>query len=157
MRYELFLRSSAPLTEETLAEIRRRVTEAGREPLVLEVFRAGQDRAEQAGITGVDLGAQVADLPDPSLLWRTAFDLATAHGLTVFDPQLSRTVTAGDAELIAERVAQTIAYAQAAPVTTPAPGVGGMSASTRIWLLVAALVGLALVISRALRCASGGE
>jgi hypothetical protein len=143
MRYELFLRGSTPLTEATLADCRQRATAAD---LSLDPYRNAEGE-----LRGVDLGSD-PDAPRAARLCTLAFDLAREHELTVFDPQLGRAVTAGDEELIAQRLAQSAAFSLAAPVAPAVEGDGRLSPTLRLWLLVLGLMALAFLLIKAMTC-----
>lgn len=144
MRYELFLRSSSPLSEETLAEVRRR---AGEDDLSMDPYR----NADNGELLGVDLGTD-PDAPRASRLCALAFALAREHQLTVFDPQLGRSVTEGDGELIAQHLAQSAAFTLAVPVAPAVEGEGRISPTLRLWILVLGLMALAFLLIKAMTC-----
>jgi len=144
MRYELFLRGAAPLTDEQLDAIHAAADEA----LRVEAYRT-----EQHDVAGVDLGGGPSQNQAAERLCSAAFRLADQHGLTVFDPQLGRAVTSADEDAIRRQVEQSAAFAEAAPLTPVVEERPGLSPSLRLWLIVAALAALALVLGRALQCA----
>jgi hypothetical protein len=109
-------------------------------------------RWERYQVDGVTLGIDViASLDEPGAgdrLCQAAFAVAGGQGLTVFDPQLGRTVMEGDAETIVRQVERAHAFAEAAPVSAAS----GLAPSSRLWLLLGLLVVGALVLARALSC-----
>jgi hypothetical protein len=145
MRYELFLRGSAPLSDEDVDTIRAAADEA----LRVEAFRT-----EEHAVGGVDLGVDPSQIRAAERLCSAAFRLAAEHGLTVFDPQLGRAVTSADEDTIRRQLEQSAAFAEAAPLTPLVEERSGLSPSLRLWLIVAAFAALALVLGRALQCAA---
>jgi hypothetical protein len=145
-RYELFLRSTAPLDEPSLQAIAEAVAHAPT-PLVLE-------RVVADGRTcGVDLGAALDQPRAGDALCKVAFALASEHRLSVFDPQLGRLVTDGDREQIAAHVERTSAFDSAALLSVgPKPGTRRLSSSGRLWLVIAIGGGALLILMRALSC-----
>jgi len=153
MRYEFFLRRPAePLTDEELAAaVAALEGEEGGE-LSLEPYRD-----EDGALLGLDLGVGVEELAGAARLCRAAFALAAAHRLTVFDPQLGRSVTEGDEELIQHGFDRGAAFAMAAPISGATgggggAGGGGLSSSAKLWLAVIGVIALLLVVGRLLRC-----
>jgi hypothetical protein len=145
-RYELFLRSSAPLDEPALQAI---AAAAAQSPtsLVLERYVAdGQTR-------GVDLGAPLDQPRAAEALCKIAFALAAAHQLAVFDPQLGRPVTDGDREQIAQHFERTSAFDGAALLSVgPSPSTRRLSSSARLWLVIVLGGATLLILMRALSC-----
>lgn len=161
MRYELFLRRSAPLSpeedtsrqaprplsEQALAAAREAVQE-GHGALSLDPYHA-----EGGALAGFDLGVDPNQPGAAALLCRVTFRLAEEQQLGVYDPQLGRAVTAGDEALIGQQLEQNAAFVMAAPVTPRPEGVGAISPTLRLWLLVIGVVVLAFVLIRAASCA----
>jgi len=142
MRYELFLRI-ALLSDQTLETVRGEV--AGE--LSVDSYR------DPAGaLAGFDLGVDADHPGGAQQLCAAAFQLAADHGLTIYDPQLGRTVAAGDEEEIRQQLAQTAAFAMSAPVTPMTEG-QRLTPTLRLWLLVLGLVLGGLLLVRALSCA----
>lgn len=143
MRYELFLRRDTELEqpEELLAE-------ASAAELRAELYvhpHSGEAR-------GLDLGVDLEAPAGTARLCKAAFELAAAHGLQVFDPQLGRTVCAADQPAIEERFEQSSAFAVAAPVTPGADSPGLLSPSAKLWLLVIGVVVLLFLLLRGASC-----
>ncbi len=148
MRYELFLRSASPLSEQLLDEMRGVCQE-----MTLEPFLQGEESV------GVDLGVDVEDPAAARLLLKAAFSLAEQHGLSIFDPQLGRQVTEADRELITTQVGRTTAFMQAMPVSLAGMEQSadeGISSSTRLWLMIGGLIVLAMAVSQMLTCVFAG-
>lgn len=143
IRYELFLRSSTALPGEVLEQIRGQADEAD---LSLDPYRNPDGE-----LLGLDLGTD-PDSPRAARLCELAFALAREHQLTVYDPQLGRAVTAGDAELISQQLARSAAFTFAAPVASAATDEGRMSPTLRLWLLVIGMMGLAFLLIKAMTC-----
>ncbi len=149
MRYELFLRSAAPVADEVEAQVR-----ADCPDLEVSSFEA------EGQVMGVDLGADVEDPAAARLLVKAAFSSATRHGFQVYDPQLGRPVTEADRELITTQVERTAAFMQSMPVSTAgmAPDESeGMSPTTRLWVIIGAAVLGAMVVSQGLTCLFSGS
>lgn len=143
IRYELFLRSTTALPEAMLEQIRGRASEAD---LSVDPYRTPEGE-----LLGVDLGTD-PDAPRAARLCELAFALAREHQLTVYDPQLGRAVTSGDAELITQQLARSAAFTFAAPVASAGTDEGRLSPTLRLWLLVIGLMGLAFLLIRAMAC-----
>ena len=150
MRYELFLRSAAPLTEAVVEQIR-----TANEDLSVDPY---QDEAGM--LMGVDLGVELEDPAGPRLLLKAAFPLALDHGLRMFDPQLGRPITDADHEMVTEQMERTMAFMQSMPVSTAGQLVSGqqegISATTRLWLMIGGAMALALLASQGLTCMFSG-
>lgn len=145
MRYELFLRSAAPLDEPLIREI-----QAAHADLHVSAY------SDDDGIQGVDLGVDLEDPAAARLLCKAAFSLAEQHGLRIFDPQLGHPVSEADREQITTQVERTSAFMQSMPVSMAGAAQGtegeGMAPTTRLWLWIGgALVG-ALLLSQGLTC-----
>jgi hypothetical protein len=149
LRYELFLRGSASLSEEVLSSIGAGVEQLGSGTVILEPFRT-----EDGRLDGVDIGISPEEADSAQILCDVAFRLAAEHGFTVFDPQLGRTVTEGDDDLIRQGFAQSSAFAMAAPIT-PLEESPSLSPTLRLWLIVIGLGFLFFILARSLRCVSG--
>lgn len=76
-------------------------------------------------------------------LCELAFELARTRALTVFDPQLGRILSSeSESDAVEEQAARGGAFEEGAALTTAAS-----PASTRLWLIVAAvLVGVVLLM-----------
>jgi len=146
MRYELFLRSTSPLTEEQLESIRETVEASG--AVELELYRSeGETR-------GVDLGVDVDDPRGPGALCEAAFALADEFRLSVFDPQLSRTVTAGEEGEIRGKLDQVSTFSQAA-LLSPASVSTTSPTTLWIWLAIIGSVVLLYLVSKMMTCGLG--
>lgn len=128
MRYELFLRSSTSISEAQMDQLRQAV-DAADGPLELEPFVA------DGKTMGVDLSVDVDHPRGSQTLCQAAFEGAEAHGLAVFDPQLSLTVTAGQEEEIQRQFDQCSSFSQAALVT-PSTTDGSTPSTLWVWLVV---------------------
>jgi hypothetical protein len=148
VRYELFLRRSAPLTEQMFAEVRGAVEQEGHGALKLDPYHT-----EGGSLAGFDLGVDPNQPAAAALLCRVAFRMAEEQQLGVYDPQLGRAVTVGDEELIGQQLEQNAAFVMAAPVTPTPEGGGGLSPTLRLWLIIIGLVVAAFVLIRAASCA----
>lgn len=111
-------------------------------------------------LMGVDLGGDLEDPAAPRLLLKAAFPLAEDHGLRMFDPQLGRPITDADREMVTEQMERTVAFMQSMPVSTAGQLVGGenegMSATTRLWLMIGGAMALALLLSQGMTCMFSG-
>lgn len=142
-RYELFLRRDEPLTSEEVASARTQARDAD---LQVEVFQ------RDGRTCGFDLGV---GLHEPSrsaeALCSVAFELARHLGLSVFDPQLGRTLAVAESEALLKRFAQSAGYLLTGfggpPFSAPS-----RPPSTRIWLLLLGLLLLVAVAGRAFSC-----
>jgi hypothetical protein len=149
-RYELFLRmpaGSAPLDEAAL-EAALRAAAAAHLPLAHEVFRA------EGVARGVDLGADPAQPGAVASLCETSFACARALGLVVYDPQLGRTVCDSDSGEIEEQAARGGAFAEGAAISSASAvpsAARALSASARLWLIVAAVAIGVVLLMRLLR------
>jgi hypothetical protein len=146
MRYELFLRREAGVDDEVLEATRQRAGET----LSVEPFAGEAD----AGARGVDLGVEADARGAAEALCAAAFDLAEAYGLTVFDPQLGRTVSRSDSEQIGEQVARTNAFATAALGSLESSPRVGSRAAAKGWLILAGAIVALIVAIKLLRCAA---
>ena len=151
MRYEIFLRAAAPLSEKLITEIQGDNMDLGVDPY-----------HDEAGmLMGVDLGADLEDPAAPRLLLKAAVALSEGHGLRMYDPQLGRPITEADREVITEQMERTVAFMQSMPVSTAGQSIvgtegQGLSPVTRLWVMIAALMGVALLLSRGLSCMFSG-
>jgi hypothetical protein len=147
MRYELFLRGAAALDDEAVQAAAQIVADHG--PTL------SWERYQADGATrGLDVAADLEQPGAGALLCRAVFRIAAAQGLTVFDPQLGRAVMEGDAEQIEAQAERGRAFVEAMPLSTAAGEKPGLNPSTRLWVLIAALLVGALVLARALSCFS---
>jgi len=105
------------------------------------------------GTMGIDVAAPLDTPQAARALCAVCFQLAAAHSLSVFDPQLARVVTEGERELILEHFERTSAFDGGAlpPATTTTPS-RRLSASTRLWLVVGVGAVVIFVLMRALSC-----
>lgn len=146
MRYEIFLRAAAPITEALVEQVR------GDNPdLAVDPY------ADEGGaLMGVDLGADLEDPAAARLLLKAAISLSEGHGLRMYDPQLSRPITEADQEQITEQMERTAAFIQSLPVSTAGQSLAGepegMSATTRLWLMIGGAMVVALLASQGLTC-----
>jgi len=140
-RYELFLRASAPLPEEILAELEP-VCRAAEPPVALDPYRA------EDGLRGIDLRVDPTEPGAAKGLCALAFEIARERTLTVFDPQLARVVGENESAAIEEHAARGGAFAEGAALS---PVTGSSSANTRLWLIVALVVVAVLLLMRFLR------
>ena len=147
MHYELFLRSSTPLSEEQLQSIGEAV-EATSGAVELELYAADGEPL------GVDLGVDVDDPRGPTALCEAAFALAEEHKLSVFDPQLSRTVTAGEEAEIRRQLDQVSTFSQAA-LLSPTSSTTTTPSTLWIWLVVIGSVVLLYLVSKMMTCGLG--
>ena len=147
MRYELFLRREAGVDDELVAAARDKAGELVR----VERFE-GEGTGEAP--SGLDLGVEVDARGASEALCEAAFALAEAHGLTVFDPQLGRTVSRDDGEAIGEQIARTNAFAAAGLASLDASPRVGSRAAAKGWLILAATIVGLIVVVRLLRCAA---
>ncbi len=149
MRYELFLRrSDGALEDQALASIAQRVA-GGKTQLVLEVYRS--DRSNEA--LGVDLGVELGvETGAACRLVELALALAAEHGLTVYDPQLGRTVAAGAAEQVVAHYERTAAFTGGEQLGQGGHSPAGGPASARIWIYLAGAVVALFLASRLLTC-----
>ena len=145
MRYELFLRREAGVDDELVAAARDK---AG------ELVRVERFEGEGEAPSGLDLGVEVDARGASEALCEAAFALAEAHGLTVFDPQLGRTVSRDDGEAIGEQIARTNAFAAAGLASLDASPRVGSRAAAKGWLILAATIVGLIVVVRLLRCAA---
>ena len=143
MRYELFLRREAGVDDELVAAARDKAGELVR-----------VERFEGEAPSGLDLGVEVDARGASEALCEAAFALAEAHGLTVFDPQLGRTVSRDDGEAIGEQIARTNAFAAAGLASLDASPRVGSRAAAKGWLILAATIVGLIVVVRLLRCAA---
>jgi hypothetical protein len=141
-RYELFLRASAPLPEETLAELEA-ACQAASPPVALDPYRA-----EDGALRGVDLRIDPTGPGAAKRLCALAFEVARDRALTVFDPQLARVVGESESAAIEEHAARGGAFAEGAALS---PVAGSSSANARLWLIVALVVVAVLLLMRFLR------
>ena len=142
-RYELFLRAGAALTEKTLHELDAECRAAS-PPIALDPYRD-----EGGALRGVDLGVDPAEPGAVKRLCELAFELAQSRTLTVFDPQLGRIVSSpSESAAIEEQAARGGAFAEGASLSGAA---GGSPASTRLWLIVAAVLIGVILLMRFLR------
>jgi hypothetical protein len=144
MRYEVFLRADRPLDPTQQAKIVELHAEQG----------GGTDCAlyrEAQQVLGADLSVAVESAQAAERLCALAFTLTQRLGLAAFDPQLGRPIGEGERELVAARIEQMRAFAQAVPLSPPS-AVGTPRA--RLWLaLVFSIVALLLIGRLLLRCA----
>jgi hypothetical protein len=139
-RYELFLRASSPLSEETLHELEA-ACRAASPPLALEPYRA------EGELRGVDLGVDPTEPGSARRLCELAFELARTRALTVFDPQLGRVLSSeSESAAVEEQAARGGAFEEGAALSTATS-----SASTRLWLIVAAVLVGVILLMRFLR------
>jgi hypothetical protein len=105
-----------------------------------------------SGTMGIDVAAPLGAPPAARALCEVCFQLAAAHSLSVFDPQLARVVTEGERELILEHFERTSAFdGGALPPATSAPA-RRLSASGKLWLVVIVGGAALFVLMRALSC-----
>ena len=144
MRYELFLRRlSEALDQEELDAVCEAAAQEGGE------VHVDPYRDEDGALLGVDLGIDVDQPAGAAQLCRVAFEVAGAHRLSLFDPQLGRAVAEGDEELVQQRFDQGAAFEVAAPIATASsPSPGGLSPGVKLWLAVIGLIALALLVGR---------
>jgi len=145
MRYELFLRSERPLSEASLAAVARVAAEDG---LAVEPYR------DEVGVRGVDLGAEMHNALAARALPRRAVELAEAHHLTLFDPQLGRIITEADLPLVRERMTGTQAFVEAALVPDAVTPARGMGPAATLALAGAAVVVMVTLLGRLAGCLS---
>jgi len=150
MRYEIFLRSAAPITTELVEEIR-----VENPDLSVDSYED-----EAGALMGVDLGADLEDPAAARLLLKAAFSINEGHGLRMYDPQLSRPITEADRDQITEQMERTTAFMQSLPVSTAGKSLAGeqegMSATTRLWLMIGGAMVLALLVTQGMTCLFGG-
>lgn len=148
MRYELFLRRlSEPLDQGELDAVCEAAAQEGDE------VHVDPYRDEEGALLGVDLGIDVAAPAGAARLCRLAFDVVGTHRLSLFDPQLGRTITKGDEELVQQRFDQSAAFDVAAPIATASsPSAGGLSPGVKLWLAVTGVFVLVLLVGRWLSC-----
>jgi hypothetical protein len=148
MRYELFLRRpSEPLGQKELDVVCAAAAQEDGE------IHVDPYRDEEGALLGVDLGIDLDQPGGAASLCRVAFDLAGAHRLSLYDPQLGRAVVEGDEDLVQQRFDQGAAFDVAAPITTASsPAGGGLSPSVKLWLAVIGMIVLVLVLGRWLSC-----
>lgn len=101
---------------------------------------------------GVDLGVALDQPRGGQRICQVAFELASEHGLSVFDPQLGRAVTKNDEATIEERFAQSAAFSVASPISSAGADSPRLSPTTKLWLLVAGVILLAIFASRGVSC-----
>ncbi len=148
MRYELFLRSSTPLSDEQLQAMAEAVE--GSSAVEMEPYVSEEETL------GVDLAVDVDDPRGGPALCEMAFSLADEYRLSVFDPQISRTVTQGEEAEIRRQVDQVSTFSQAALVspvgaTTPSSG----PSTLWIWLVLIGSIVLLYLVSKMLTCSVG--
>ncbi len=144
MRYELFLRASAPLSEAQLAELEA-ACRAAEPPVALEPYRA-----EGGALVGADLGVEPSEPGAVKRLCELAFRFARERALTVFDPQLGRVVASeGESAEIEAQAARGGAFAEGAALSSELAG--RAPASTRLWLIIGAVVLGLILLMRFLR------
>lgn len=148
MRYELFLRSSTPLSEQLLQSITEAV-EGGSGAVDVEPYAADGETL------GVDLGVEVDDPRGPSALCEAAFSLADEFRLSVFDPQLSRTVTPGEEAEIKHQLDQVSTFSEAALISPADHGSSTTPSTLWIWLVVIGSVVLLYLVSKLMTCGLG--
>jgi hypothetical protein len=146
MRYEIFLRAAAPITAELVEEVR-----AANPDLSVDPY------SDEAGaLMGLDLGADLEDPAAARLLLKAAIALSEGRGLRMYDPQLSRPITEADREQVTEQMERTSAFMQSLPVSTAGQSLAGeqagMSATTRLWMMIGGAMLLALLASQGLTC-----
>jgi hypothetical protein len=150
MRYELFLRRpSGPLSDEELQALREALGREEGADLALDPYRS-----EEGALLGVDIGVALDRPAGAARLCRLAFAAAAEHGLSVYDPQLGRSVGEGDEDLVQQRFDQGAAFSMAAPVSTASDPAGGLrlSPTVKLWLVVLGAIVLVLLASRCLTC-----
>jgi hypothetical protein len=147
--YELFLRSSKPLSADELQALLAAVDEA-EGSFSIDQYRPEGDPDR---LLGIDLGVTHDAYQGAERLCDLAFQLAADHHLTVFDPQLGRVVTAADAPTITDRYAQGSAFLMAVPLSSTAEESSGLTASGKLWLAIAGLALGLLVLVRIVHCA----
>jgi hypothetical protein len=152
--YELFLRSTVPLSEEAVRGLEEAI--AGSGPSgdgAASAPREGgavvERYAGDGGLLGVDVSLSFEGLAGRL---RPVLEHAASRRLAVYDPQLGRTVVATDAEEILEQARRSSAFHEGAPLGT---GLGSTRSapSTRIWLIVLGLVVAFFLLAKLLRCA----
>lgn len=121
MWYELFLRREAPFDADSLRNVLPASAVVREHPSRIEValpsgtldlsLLSPDDSEDRTRLTGLDLlvpgGVNPALAKDACEI---AFDLAEAFHLTVYDPQLGRTVTGEDTDAIEARMARFASY-----------------------------------------------
>jgi hypothetical protein len=145
IRYELFLRSAAPLASEIVAAMAEAVARADGS-LRLDPFVA------QAGTLGVDIAAPLDSPQAARALCAVCFQLAATHALSLFDPQLSRVVTEGERDLILEQFERTSAFDSGALPSATATPARRLSSGARLWLVMILGGAVLLALMRALSC-----
>ncbi len=145
MRYELFLRSTEPLTEAQLDAVAKKL-EGTSGAVDVEAYTEGGQPL------GVDLVVDVEDPRATTALCESAFSLAEELQLTVYDPQLSRPVTAGEEEEIRQQLEQVSTFSEAALVAPAAGEPSAMPSTVWIWLVLIGAALLLYVVSQLMTC-----
>ena len=140
------MRSVSPLDDAALVAMRGAITTG----IALDPFRR-----EQA-LVGVDLSIALDQPVGARALVENALQLASEHGLTLFDPQLGRSVGEGDLSEIEERFTQTATFNETGFLgTSNDPRYRATrQANARMWLWVGGLIVVVLLLGRLLRCAA---
>lgn len=145
MRYELFLRSTDALTKAQLDAIAKKL-EGNSGAVDVEAYTEGGQPL------GVDLVVDVEDPRAATALCEVAFSVADELKLSVYDPQLSRPVTAGEEEEIRQQLEQVSTFSEAALVSPAAGEPSTMPSTVWVWLVLIGAALLLYVVSQLMTC-----
>jgi hypothetical protein len=147
IRYELFLRGDGPLPEGRANPLRVFEEDGEQEGLLFEACRDAEGR-----LLGIDIAVAPDETAAAKRLCECAFELAEAHVLNVYDPQLGCLVERGDQALIEQRLLQTARYTKSLELGMTTAQLRSRRPNLLVWYVVAGLILLVVAIGRIFRC-----